>query len=264
MCCNLLATIIRAQHISFDGLLYKALTGIGTGLACGVFLANIMLNDFDEFMVQRSRVEFYTRFVDDILVIDDKHTSADLVAYANDWHASIQLEATSCDRSNVAYLDLSLSLDSSGNVSYDLYRKPLNKYFYLPRSSCHPCKVFSSIIRGEATRILRRCSFLTRAFVHLGFFQSKLLDRGYSLTEIRQQFDIAILRHKQYIRNNKRRAGGNGIRKGFLKITHSASVDYSCLAKALHGHSHLLNSSIVCASTIQQSVFRMLYPYMWK
>lgn len=234
------------------------------GLACGVHIANLMLDDFDEFFVQRTAVEFYCRFVDDCLIIDDKSTAEELVATANTWHSSIQLEKTACARSSVAYLDLSLTLEDSGKVSYDLYRKPLNKYHYLPRSSCHRASVFRSVVRGEATRILRRCSKLSQVFAHLHFFQSKLLDRGYETAEILKQFDLAIARHKTYISNSSSETPGPKPRKVFLKIKHSSSVDYVMLTKCLHGHCHLVNSRITCASTIQKSVFRMLYPHMWR
>jgi len=186
---------------------------------------------------------------------------------ANSWHRCIVVKCTGSG-TQVDYLDLDISIVNNsghGRISYQLFRKPLNIYQYLPRSSCHPESVFGSVIHSEATRILRRCESHPVAQQQLQFFRSKLISRGYSDFEISKQFRTARLRHLKRNREATRCTPGSHVRKAFLKVMYSHSTDLTCIRRCLSQHSHLVpNTKVICATTVQKSIFRLLYPFMWR
>ena len=56
-----------------------------------------------------------------------------------------------------------MSLDSTGNITTDLYVKPTNMHQYLLATSCHPNHTKRSIPYSQALRILRICSNIETA-----------------------------------------------------------------------------------------------------
>ena len=109
---NLIKVVISSQHIRFEGNFFKALVGIGTGLPCGVFLANILLHQFDLHIVSEYADEllFYCRFVDDCLAISDRDSAASFSGIASSWQPCIKTEVTQPPGLVVNYLDLILDL----------------------------------------------------------------------------------------------------------------------------------------------------------
>jgi hypothetical protein len=184
---------------------------------------------------------------------------------ANSWHPCIVCEVTASGK-QVNYLDLRISMNPRGSVEYQLFRKPLNIYQYLPRASCHNAHVFNAVVHSEATRILRRCSDTSCAESHLLFFLRKLVRRGYAVGKILSQFKLAKLKHKSFIVGGPARSSKAGIRKGFLKIRHSSSVNYRFIKSCLAEHRHLLSNTdmLLCATTAQKNIFRILFPVMWR
>ena len=163
---------------------------------------------------------------------------------------------------------MSISLSDLNTIKFDLFRKPLNLYHYVPRSSCHKASVFSSVIAGEATRILRRCSCRTRAEYHLAFFRKKLLDRGYHIDEILRGFARANQLHglRPLRSNSSVDTDTSRVRKHFLKVVHSSTVDYGYINAAIRRVQPLLRrgNRILLASSVQKNVFRECYGFAWR
>jgi hypothetical protein len=271
---NFLTTVINAQHTSFGGQIFRAIVGIGTGLACGVFLANILLDEFDEMLTSSFSFAYYGRFVDDGLAIVSSALMNSILQTANAWHECIVVDLTGSGDS-VDFLDLTLSLHTHNSIvscSSCLYRKPLNIYQYLPRSSCHSASVFRSVIFSEAIRILRKCSFATDAELQFKFFHGKLLKRGYATAEIMIQFKLALASHANRL---KRRlivpsvgsfCPRRHVRKAFFKVRHSGTVNYPLLTRSLSKHMALIpnTAGISCAKSVQHSLFRIMCPFTWR
>ncbi len=64
------------------------------------------------------------------------------------------------------------------------HTKPTETFQYLHRESSHPTSVFKSFIIGEMHRYLRNTNDETSFDHKMADFKSKLMVRGYSLTEI--------------------------------------------------------------------------------
>ena len=98
---------------------------------------------------------------------------------------------------SIPFLDTSVSINSSGKINCDLYKKPTDRCQYLLPSSCHPKHVCESIPYSLAFRIVRICSEIPdrdKRFVELKDF---LISRGYRPKII----DAAILKASQIPRN---------------------------------------------------------------
>ena len=185
--------ILRNQVVRRCKNLYISHGGIATGLACGVFMANIYLDDHDNAMMENNdnSISNYFRFVDDVLL-----SAIDLTIFIRmkNWRPdSIKWEISAKTDENLPLLDLSLSL-RDGIICNELYRKQLNAYLYLPASSSHPRSTKAGIASGETERIWRLCQSRETANKHLEFFIKKLCARGYDAGKMRNIVHSTIQR----------------------------------------------------------------------
>ena len=79
------------------------------------------------------------------------------------------------------FLDLTLYKDhhESTTILVKAYCKPMNKFLFLPPTSCHPPHVFQGWIIGYGKRIRLNCSRDSEFDKSLSDFNSRLLQRGY-------------------------------------------------------------------------------------
>ena len=77
-------------------------------------------------------------------------------------------------------MDVSVSVDNSGNITTDLYVKPTDTQQYLMATSCHPNHTKRSIPYGQALRILRICSSKESAKLRCTELVDCLFKRGYN------------------------------------------------------------------------------------
>ena len=123
--------------------------------------ANIVLLIFERNLLTGScrKPIVWFRYIDDIFAVwtygEDKFK--DFSFYINSIHSSFQF---TCNYSKecVQFLDVSVSVDNSGNITTDLYVKPSDTHQYLLATSCHPNHTNRSMPYFQALRILRICS----------------------------------------------------------------------------------------------------------
>ena len=181
---NLLALILRNQMVDHRGELYVAF-GSATGLSPGVFLANLYLDELDRKVVQQhsENLGFFARLVDDSLVralhVDDVLDTLNSWKPGIDWIVSARGGRSQLGEDEVPFLDIQLS-HHMGHMAWRTFRKPLNRYLYLPRASAHPKNVFVALIAGETHRLWRSNRSRAHLFRELTFFVEKLADRGYA------------------------------------------------------------------------------------
>ena len=87
----------------------------------------------------------------------------------------------------VPYVDVLLSIQDDGAIGYRTYRMELNTYQYLAATSCHPRSCFTSLVRGEAHRLLNTNKKRQDALHQLDFFAKKLERRGYNRTKVHNE-----------------------------------------------------------------------------
>ena len=71
-----------------------------------------------------------------------------------------RIKVTYCiSESSISFLDLFLYRDTSSNVlQFSTFKKPLNKYLYIPFESFHPSSNKKAFIKGELMRYARNSS----------------------------------------------------------------------------------------------------------
>ena len=104
-------------------------------------------------------------------------------------HSSFQF---TCNYSKecAKFLDVSVSLDSTGNITTDMYVKPTDTHKYLLASSCHPNHTKRSIPYRQALRILCICSNIETTRLRCAELGDCLVKRGHN----KRKTDIQIER----------------------------------------------------------------------
>ena len=90
-------------------------------------------------------------------------------------------------------MDVSVSVDNSGNITTDLYVKPTDTHQYLLATSCHPNHTKRSIPYSQALRILRICSSKESANLRCTALVDCLVKRGNNKRKTNKQIDVPSL-----------------------------------------------------------------------
>ena len=90
---------------------------------------------------------------------------------------------------SVDFLDVTVSLDSNGCLTTDLFNKPTAAHQYLLQSSYHPRHMISSIPKSQFLRIRRICSTVQSYQHHARRFISYFVERGYD----RKKLEATVL-----------------------------------------------------------------------
>ena len=111
--------------------------------------------------------------------------------YINYIHSSFQF---TCNYSKecVQFLDVSVSVDNSCNITKDLHVKPTDTHQCLLATSCHPNHTKRSIPYGQALRILRICSNKESAKLRCTKLVDCLVKRGYNKRKTNKQIERAF------------------------------------------------------------------------
>jgi len=112
---TLLNTILRQNYISFLGQIYQPDKGVTMGSPISGTMAEIFLqqleNNIIKHLIDTKILSFYTRYMDDILLIyDSMRTNPDnILQYIDSIHSNIQLSPTMESANNINFLDLSIT-----------------------------------------------------------------------------------------------------------------------------------------------------------
>ena len=273
---SILHVILSNQFVQYDGIQYEAWQGLNTGLHAASELANVFLSVFDLHVVSMldKVCKFYARFIDDGLLCIDMSTTDDTSIFSilNGWNRHIQTDpvTSSCTQH---FLDVQLTLrlqdgDVPAEVDYQLYRKPLNIYNYIPANSDHPISVCRSIVHTEAVRLLRTNKRHETFDIQRSLFARLLGRRGHSQSTIWSILHRYPFVDKENILSRLQRKKSGQVRKCVLKIRH-AKCQRIPLMPALKKHLHLIsrgsfNVQPVIAKSNGPNLFRQLYRYTWR
>ena len=191
---ELLTFVMQNNYFKFGTQIYKQNTGCAMGTAVAPPYANLGLatDEREIFKPYSSFIILYRRFIDDGFGIWNGPLQLlhEMLQAYNTHRERIKITHT-ISANEVNFLDLTIYKDygtrnSEGlvKISTKTFEKPLNKYLYVPRMSCHPPHTLSGFIKGEMIRYLisntKKKHF--RKAVHR--FTKRLVQRGYARTEI--------------------------------------------------------------------------------
>ena len=186
---NLTKWVLTNNFVNFNNDFFLQTSGTAMGTPCAVVFACIYMHIIEQealdiFASQRyihSCVILFLRFIDDIIAIFTDYTSAyEFMEILNSRRKNITL-TFKIRNMEAQFLDLTLYKDKheSQIIQVKAYSKPMNKFLFLPPTSCHPPHIFPGWILGYGKRLRLNCTADSVYNNCLKDFQSRLLDRGY-------------------------------------------------------------------------------------
>ena len=122
-------TVLSQNYFTFAGNIYQLPKGIAMGSPISRTIAEIFLQHYENMFIKHllecKKITYYTKYVDDILVICDK-TIIDpdrLTNSMNHIHKNITFKPTSENNEQINFLDL-LLIWKELSTEVDIYRKP--------------------------------------------------------------------------------------------------------------------------------------------
>lgn len=177
--------ILKHALVQFNDEVFKQTKGMPMGTNAAVQLANLYVYCFIESNENvkkyiQTKCFFYKRYIDDIFFIwnGSRMELEDFITLLNQTHLGLKFTGT-ISENTVPFLDLEISL-ANNQISTKTYQKALNKYLYIPMSSCHPISSKKGFIKGEFIRYIRNSSTVEDFVITANLFTDRLLQRGYS------------------------------------------------------------------------------------
>ena len=187
--------VLKKNVFEFELKCFLQTSGTTIGTKTAPAYANIVMSIFERKLLTGScnNPFVWLRYSDDIFAIwtygEDKFK--DFMLYINSIHSSFQF-ACNYSKECVQLLDVSVSVDNSGNIMTDLYVKPTDTHQYLMATSCHPNHTKRSIPYGQTLRILRICSNKESAKIRCTELVDCLVKRGYNKRKTNKHIERAF------------------------------------------------------------------------
>lgn len=153
---------------------------------------NCILNQFP----YRENIILHKRFKDDGLIIFNNSLTKlqEFFQLANNAHNLLKF-TFEYSQNSIDFLDITIykgqRFHSTGILDTKSFIKKTETHQYLHRTSLHPTSVFKGFIKGETLRHIRLNSEQNNLNKSLYNFEKKLLERGYSKTEIKTAMNEA-------------------------------------------------------------------------
>jgi hypothetical protein len=140
---TLLETILQQNYFSFQNNTYQPEKGVSMGSPISNTIAEIFLqyleNTHLKQILETKNIRFYTRYVDDILMIYiTKHTTPKTIHnLINKTHPNLQFTPTHEHNNSISFLDL-LLIRQPDKIEMDIFRKPTTTDTTINYTSKHP------------------------------------------------------------------------------------------------------------------------------
>ena len=261
---KILRFVVDHQLVVFEQNGFLSRDGIGMGLSCSGFLANLYLSLVDEQL--RSITELWLRYMDDGLAAVHFSLVDRVVDTLNSFHRQIKCKIKVVP--NFAnFLDI-IAFHVNGKMVVRLFRKAGNRYLYIPTASNHPPKCFHAFLGTEIKRIIRLNTFKADMFRELGFFRQKLINSGYSTTMFnsavafverdfalrRSDIDAVCLKMRSDISDE---AGDRDV--AILVMPFDNGWKFPAFARVLNNYVQHFGFATKIAWTMSKSMFRRFY-----
>ncbi len=183
---DLLNIVLAHNYFQFSDFMYHQIQGTAMGTKMAPAYANIFMAELEEKLLEQYPVKpiLWKRYIDDVLCLwpGNIHTLKTFIDYLNESHNTIKF-TYEASTTSIDFLDITIYKGKRYQLLKTLDIKPFfkktNKFQYLQYSSAHPKSTFSSLIKGELTRLLRCCSDIEE-FTKIKHKMHKIFrDRGY-------------------------------------------------------------------------------------
>jgi len=158
--CNILGTILGQNYFAFQDQCYQPHKGVAKGSPLSGTIAEIFLQHLENShikpLLDSKCIIFYSRYVDDVLVIYDViRTNPEMIVHhANSMHSNIQLSPTLETNNQISFLDLVI-IRKTQQLEIDIYRKPTRTDTTINYLSNHTMEQKLATYRYHIARMLR-------------------------------------------------------------------------------------------------------------
>ena len=154
----LLDAILKQNYFEFQNNLYQPEKGVAMGSPISGIMAEVFLQHIEDkhikHLLDTKNIIYYTRYVDDILVIyDTRHINYNTIQnYIKQIHNNILLNPTHENNNQINYLDLTIIRNDS-QLEIDIYRKPTTTNTTINYTSNHPTEHKTAAYRHYIKRM---------------------------------------------------------------------------------------------------------------
>ena len=156
---KLLLDCCTMNTFSFNNVLYQQKDGVSMGSSLGPVLANIIMVELEreiiEPLISDGTLKFYTRYVDDTLVLLKPNDIQNVLNKLNSYHESLKFTVDTFDDDNVHFLDLRIRIMDNET---DVYYKDTHNGQFTHFESYTPWRLKISWVRALFTRAKKICS----------------------------------------------------------------------------------------------------------
>ena len=101
---------VMPKIFSLNGKLYKQIDGVSMGSPIGPTLANIIMTEFEDIIIEPGikcgTIKFYKRYVDDTLILTKPCDIPYIFSKFNSFHPSIQFTIDDFNDNDIHFLDI--------------------------------------------------------------------------------------------------------------------------------------------------------------
>jgi hypothetical protein len=179
---QMITFVMDNNYFSFQEQVWKQIGGLAMGTSCAPVLANIYAAFYERHKIVNAKgVLLYVRYIDDILCIF-KGTEKARMAFQQKCKLGSLTITWDCSETENEFLDLEILRIQNQLGSFlvtRLFRKPMNKFLYIPWSSAHPLHVKKAFVKAELTRFVMVSSEVGYFAESRRQFYGNLRRRGY-------------------------------------------------------------------------------------
>ncbi|XP_071491393.1 uncharacterized protein [Diadema antillarum] len=146
---NLLEYCLTTTYFQYDGEFYQQLEGAAMGSPVSPITANLFMEDFESKTLKSYPVppKFWGRYVDDTIVVIKEDQIDQFTDHINSQHSSIKFTMEREENGQIPVLDVLISRNQEGRLSFSVYRKPTHTEQSLNFTSHHPLQHKLGVIR---------------------------------------------------------------------------------------------------------------------
>ena len=152
--CDLTKLVMNTNIFKFGDTWWHQQIGTAMGTPCACIYATIFFAWFErQYILQKYKrnLLLYSRQIDNIfgIWIDDPSNPNSWKEFQLDLNNQCKLQWNTEELdTKVNFLDLTISIDKQGKLTYQTFQKPMNPFLYIPGHSAHPPGIVKSLIHG--------------------------------------------------------------------------------------------------------------------
>lgn len=140
-----------------DGVIYEQTDGVSMGASLGPVLANIIMTEMErcvvDELIDNGKIKFYSRYVDDTLLLVKPEDVDEILHKFNSFHKSLEFTVDKFDNCVPHFLDLEIHPDG-----ISIYRKETHTAQFVHYDSFIKWNNKTAWIRSLTSRAIRLCS----------------------------------------------------------------------------------------------------------